>query len=105
MNEEARITWLEAENARLRTLRDDLCVALSGPGGLRFEDMPERAKLLRQNSERYEWLRANTEWMYPSSEGSDQKHAYLTVTGYGDCFHDPKAGEIVDAAIDAAMKA
>ena len=59
---------------------------------------------LRADAERYRWLRANAQWMYPSSEGSDQKHAYLTVTGYGDCFHDPRAGEIVDAAIDAARK-
>lgn len=50
---------------------------------------------------RYRFLRDHALMSYPSSEGSDQKDAYLVVTGYG--WEDNPA--TVDEAVDAAMTA
>ena len=52
---------------------------------------------LHADSLRYRWLKKNACWGYPSSEGSDNKDAYLIITGYG------YKGD-VDAVIDAEME-
>jgi hypothetical protein len=52
-NQRDHIAELEAENAKLKALRDNVCVELLGPGGLRFEDMPDRARQLRVDAERH----------------------------------------------------
>lgn len=93
-----RIAALEAENARLRTLRDDVCVALSGPGGLRFEDMPERAKLLRQNSERYEWLCAEHERIDPLCRVIAKNNSDRNGNLWVDVFDGMELNRVIDAA-------
>ena len=81
----------EAEVERLRSLRDDVCAALTGPGGLRFEDMAERARSLRADAERYAWLR--DEWLIAGRVEFPQIPEV-----------DPLLPGHVDDAIDAAMK-
>ena len=54
-----------------------------------------------KDAKRYRWLREQACWGYPSSEGSDNKDAYIIITGYG---HACGNNDAVDSAIDAAMK-
>ena len=56
---------------------------------------------LRANALRYQWLRDHVIFGYPSSEGSNDKAAYLVVTGYG--YRASK--KLTDQAIDAAIAA
>ena len=56
---------------------------------------------LRANALRYQWLRDHVIFGYPSSEGSNDKAAYLVVTGYG--YRESK--KLTDQAIDAVRAA
>ena len=57
----------------------------------------DRLESAERDARRYRWLQKNALMGYPSGEGSSQRDAYLTITGYGD-EHDPG---VIDAAIDA----
>lgn len=56
---------------------------------------------LRADAARYRWLRDHVIFGYPSSEGSNDKAAYLVVTGYG--YRESK--KLTDQAIDAVRAA
>lgn len=87
------------EVKRLRALRDDVCVALSGPGGLAFADMADRARQLRANAERYQWLRARGPFRSDLPVVTIQWERYKDGDWQGTAvlFLD-----LLDAAIDAA---
>ncbi len=59
-----------------------------------------RVAELEADAKRYRWLRKNCYESYPSGEGSENKDAYLVITGHGYGLTDAQK----DAAIDAAMK-
>ena len=54
----------------------------------------------RADAERYRFIRDRVMFGYPSSEGCNNKHAYLVVTGYGDF----ESEDITDKAVDTLMK-
>jgi hypothetical protein len=64
----------------------------------RSED--SRAEVLEEAA-RYRWLRDGAAEGHPSSEGSNNKDAYLVITGYDDQY--PMSLDQKDAAVDVAL--
>ncbi len=57
---------------------------------------------LWEDAARYRLLRENACESYPSGEGSNNKDAYLVITGYDDLY--PMTNEQKDAAVDEAFR-
>lgn len=57
---------------------------------------------LWEDAARYRLLRENACESYPSGEGSNNKDAYLVITGYDDLY--PMTNEQKDAAVDEALR-
>jgi len=97
-----KVAYLPPDPSGIRDAHDASYISAASPDATlalldRLEQAERERDALLADARRYRWLRKHALMSYPSGEGSSQRDAYLTITGYGDA-HDPG---VIDAAIDA----
>lgn len=89
IDSEDQDSWAEARDEYELTARVDVVLELIA-----------EVESLRKDAARYRWLRKEAVMFHVSCEGSNNKDAYLSVTGWG----DDDSSEIIDNAVDFEMK-